>query len=183
MEDGKIKFEESKEIENKITKLTEQIEKNRQIRINNAFATADKNILETLKLNWAMISNYSFDKEYSSVCSYLIDGSVKVAGLDYVIISVQYSSLLKNALVNIKKIEELFEKVMDHHYNIAFILEEEWNKLKQVYIENIKKGNKYELQEEQNIDYNNDINDIVSKKSDIAQDAENLFGNDVVEIK
>ncbi len=184
VEDGKIKFEEAKEIEEKINKLTEQIEKNRKIRINNTFATADKNILETLKLNWNLISNYSIDKNYSSVCSYLIDGKLKAAGKDYIIVSLLYSSLLKNALVNIEKIEKLLEKVMNHHYNIAFILEEEWSNLKEEYIENIKMGQKYELKEESNIDYNNDTNNLfVTEKSDIVKEAEDLFGNDIIEIK
>ena len=184
VEDGMIKFEEAKEIEEKINKLTEKIENNRQIRINNTFATADKNILETLKLNWGQISNYSFDNNYSQVCSYLIDGSIKVAGNDYVTISVLYSSVLKNALINIEKIEELFEIVMNHHYNIAFILEEEWSKLKEKYINDIKKGIKYELKTEQDIDYNEDTNKLeIAEKSDIVKTAEDLFGNDCLEIK
>ncbi len=184
VEDGKIKFEEAKEIKEKITKLTEQIEKNRKIRINNTFATADKNILETMKINWNLINNYSIDKKYASVCSYLIDGNLKVAGNDYIIVSLLYSSLLKNALVNIEKIEELLEKVMNHHYKIAFILEDEWIKLKEEYIENLKSGKKYELQEEENIDYNNEENKLISKeKSEIVQEAEDLFGNDIIEIK
>ena len=184
VEDGMIKFEEAKEIEEKINKLTERIENNRKIRINNTFATADKNILETLKLNWGQINNYSFDNNYSQVCSYLIDGSIKVAGNDYVIISVLYSSVLKNALINIEKIEELFEKVMNHHYNIAFILEEEWSKLKEKYIDDIKKGIKYELKTEQDIDYNEDTNKLeIAEKSDIVKTAEDLFGNDCLEIK
>ena len=184
VEDGMIKFEEAKEIEEKINMLTEKIENNRQIRINNAFATADKNILETLKMNWNAINNYSFDNNYSQVCSYLIDGSIKVAGANNIIISVQYSSILKNALVNIEKIEELFELVMNHHYNIAFILEEEWSKLKQKYIQDIKNGIKYELKKEQDIDYNEDTNKLENiEKSDIVKTAEDLFGNDCLEIK
>ena len=184
VEDGMIKFEEAKEIEEKINKLTEKIENNRQIRINNAFATADKNILETLKMNWNAINNYSFDNNYSQVCSYLIDGSIKVAGANNIIISVQYSSILKNALVNIEKIEELFELVMNHHYNIAFILEEEWNKLKEKYIQDIKNGIKYELKKEQDIDCNEDTNKLENiEKSDIVKTAEDLFGNDCLEIK
>ena len=184
VEDGIIKFEEAKEIEEKINKLTEKLEKNRKIRINNTFATADKNILETLKSNWNKINDYSFDDNYQQICSYLIDGNLKVAGENYAIISVRYSSILKNALVNLEKIEELFEKVMRHQYNIAFILEEEWDKLREKYILDLKKGIKYELKTEQDIDYNNDTSKFETvEKSDIVKTAEDLFGNDCLEIK
>lgn len=185
VEDGMIKFEESKEIEEKITKMTTQIEENRKIRINNAFATADKNILENLKLNWVRINDYAFTKEYSSISSYLIDGSIKVAGDEYIIISVAYSSVLRNALINLEKIEELLELSMEKHYKIAFILEEEWMKLKEQYINDLKNGKKYELQQEKNLvnDKNENQDLLQTEKSAIVKEAEDLFGDELIEIK
>lgn len=185
VEDGKVKFEESKELNDKISKLSSVIEENRLIRINNAFAEADKNILETLRLNWPTINEYSFTEKYSKVCSYLNDGVLKVASNNYIIVSVKYSSILKNALINISKIEELLEDAMKHHYKIAFILEDEWKDLKQKYIQDLKNGIKYEIQQEKNLD-DEKISDESSKNLDsneMLDEAKDLFGDELIELK
>ena len=163
-------------------KINEIFEKNRKIRINNALATANKNILEDLKVRWINFSDYLHNKEFASVVSYLIDGNLRVAGDNYVIISVKYDSILENAIKNMEKIEFLFNLVSGKMYKIAFVLDSEWNNIKQTYVNDRKNGVTYQLQDELE-----QINDIIKEDpddiSEVAEDAISLFGNDLVEIK
>ncbi len=171
----------------KVSKLSTMIEENRKIKINNTFATADKNILEDLKIRWINISEYLYNKEFSSIVSYLLDGNLRVAGEKNVIISVAYSSILENALVNLEKIELLLDLVTKKHYSIAFILDSEWEDLKNKYINDKKSGNIYKYQEEIKIDYDSIKEELKEIKqvadSKMVKEAVSLFGNDIVEIK
>ena len=170
--------------ENVIVNKSNMSDKNRKIRINNAFATANKDLLEDLKICWVNFSDYLHNKEFSSVVSYLIDGNLRVAGDKYLIISVRYDSILENAMKCLDKIELLFNLVSGKMYKITFILDDEWNSLKNKYIEDRKNGIVYQLLDE--IEENNDIinNNVTDNDvSPVLNDAISLFGNDLIEVK
>ena len=124
------------------------------------------------------------NKEFSAVVSYLLDGTIRVAGTKDIIISVAYSSILENALINIEKIETLLNIVSKNYYRIAFILDTEWEELKNKYINDIHAGIKYQFKEENKINYeelkeqNKNI-----EESEIVKEAVSLFGDDIIEIK
>ena len=155
-----------------------------KIIINNAFALANKSLLEDLKLKWVDLSNYLHNKEFSNVVSYLLDGTLRVAGDKDLIISVMYDSVVTNALLTLDKIELLFNVVSGKHYNIAFITDDDWKTLKREFIENKKNGKKYEY-----ILINDEKNGIISdsesliRESESVVDAISLFGDDIVEVK
>ena len=155
-----------------------------RIIINNAFALANKSLLEELKLKWVDLSNYLHNREFSNVVSYLMDGTLRVAGDKDVIISVMYDSLVTNALMALDKIELLFNIVSGKHYNIAFVTDEDWKELKKDFIENKKNGKKYEyvLVEDKKGDIINS-DDSLSLESESVVDAITLFGDDLVEVK
>ena len=74
---------------------------------------------------------------------------------------------------------------MKHHYKIAFILEDEWKDLKQKYIQDLKNGIKYEIQQEKNLD-DEKISDESSKNLDsneMLDEAKDLFGDELIELK
>jgi len=71
-------------------------EKSIAIRVNNAFANADKSVLEKYRNEWFKFNDFVNNSEFSSVVSYLLDGVIRVAGPDYVMISVKYDSILNN---------------------------------------------------------------------------------------
>lgn len=172
------------EKEEKVTNLANLIEENRKIRINNTFATANKSILEDLKIRWIDISEYLHNKEFSSVVSFLLDGNVRVAGENNIIISVAYSSILENALVNLEKIETLLNLVTKKYYKIAFILDSEWEILRKKYINDIHSGVKYEYKEE--IEFNSSLlqnHQSKDEQSEVVKEAASLFGDDMIEIK
>ena len=182
-EDLTRKEEDSSVNEAKI-RLEEIISENHQKRIRNALALADKKILSDMKIRWIDLNDYLYNKEFSSIVSYLMDGNLRVAGEKDVIISVPYSSVALNARKSIDKVELLLNLICNKYYKIAFVLDEEWEEIKKQYINDKNNNIIYEYQEEQEIDY-----DIITKANDqkedlskVAVDAISLFGNDLVEI-
>lgn len=172
-------------VENNVKEKEIEIEhKGRNIIINNAFATADKHLLEKLKLLWTKLNDYLFNKEFGNVVSYLLDGTLRVAGKGDVIISVMDDSFVNNAYENLSKLSSLFAIMSGDSYNLSFITDEEWKKLKNKYVSDIKNGKKYEY-----IDYKDMKSDIINKDdsqkdySDAVNDAKMLFGDELVEIK
>ena len=90
---------------------------------------------------------------------------------------------MDNGNRNITKLELLFNLVMGKSYNIVFVLTDEWNKLKEKYVSDIKNGKKYNY-----IEHSIKNDDIIVKDSDedvseVAKEAQNVFGVDIVEIK
>jgi len=166
--------------------IVSNYERIKNIRVNNAFATANKEKLERLKILWVGFSDYLSDNEYSMVSSYLIDGDLRVVGDSDVIISVKYDSIFENACKNIEKISALFSMVMKDNYRIALVSENDWNKLKQKYINDKKMGIVYKLQFEDEIVDNyveNLSEDDSNSYSSVVSDAISLFGDDILEIK
>lgn len=150
--------------------------------INNAFALADKNLKNDVLSKWNGFNDYVHNKEFSSLVSYFLDSTVQVVGEKDVIVSVSYASMIENACYNIAKLELLFNLVMGKFYNLAFVLDDEWNELKNKYISDMKSGKIYKY-----IEPNMENSDIIDEKpndlSDVVMTAKNVFGNDIVEIK
>ena len=158
-------------------------EKSNDLVINNAFALADKLLLNDMKNKWSNFSDYLHNKEFASVVSYFIDGNIRVAGSKDVIISVMYDSIAVNASLNINKLELLFNLVMGSTYHLVFVTEEEWKNLKKNFIESKKLGKNY-IYIEENVNKCDTIKKEVTKSdSSSVNDAIVLFGTDVVEVE
>lgn len=149
--------------------------------INNAFALADKSLKNNIVSKWNGFYNYVHNKEFSSVVSLLLDAEVRVVGEKDVILSSGYDSVVEGAIRNIAKVELLFNLVMGKFYNIAFILDNEWEKYKDKYISDIKNGKMYKYREHFSSNDGIISNDDVA--SDIVSSAKDIFGDDIVEIK
>ena len=157
--------------------------------INNAFALADKNLKNDILTKWNGFYEYVHNKEFSSVVSYLLDGNLQVAGEKDIIISLGYDSVLSGAVSNLAKIELLFNLVMGKAYNIAFVIDSEWDLLKEKYIADVRNGVKYQYTLE------NNKKDVIINDDDVTFDgvendnvideksAAGIFGSDIVEIK
>lgn len=150
--------------------------------INNAFALADKELKKDIVNKWRSFSDYVHNKEFAAVVSYFLDSSLQVVGEKDVIISANYESIVNNASKNIAKLELLFNLVMGKSYNLAFVLDSEWELLKDKYISDMKLGKKYNY-----IEPTAEKSDIIVDKTvdspRILQDAVDMFGDDIVEIK
>ena len=159
---------------------------NKDIRINNAFALADKSLLNDLKIKWVLFSEVVSNSEDSLFISYLLDSTLRVAGKYELILSVKYDSILKNVDSNISDIESVFNTIMNTNYKLAFINDSDWNKLKNEYIKNIQNGSIYSYINEESV--NNDVNissneNVSFNNNDSDVLATSLFGEDIVELK
>ena len=184
---------ENKEELRNVNKSEEKVLKNEQtfknrrkdfdIIINNAFALANKDLKNEIVNKWKGFYDYVHNKEFSSLVSYFLDSTVEVVGEKDVIISADYDSIVDNGNRNITKLELLFNLVMGRSYNIVFILTNEWHKLKDKYVCDIKEGKKYNY-----IEHSFKNNVIIDEKStgdipEALKTAQSVFGNDIVEIK
>ena len=187
-----IILENNEELRN-VNKSEEKVLKNEQtfknrrkdfdIIINNAFALANKDLKNEIVNKWKGFYDYVHNKEFSSLVSYFLDSTVEVVGEKDVIISADYDSIVDNGNRNITKLELLFNLVMGKSYNIVFILTDEWHKLKDKYVSDIKEGKKYNY-----IEHSFKNNVIIDEKStgdipEALKTAQSVFGNDIVEIK
>ena len=187
-----IILENNEELRN-VNKSEEKVLKNEQtfknrrkdfdIIINNAFALANKDLKSEIVNKWKGFYDYVHNKEFSSLVSYFLDSTVEVVGEKDVIISADYDSIVDNGNRNITKLELLFNLVMGRSYNIVFILTDEWHKLKDKYVSDIKEGKKYNY-----IEHSFKNNVIIDEKStgdipEALKTAQSVFGNDIVEIK
>ena len=175
-----VEKEEPEEDKEEIIDNEKIKEKNRQIRINNTFASANKDILSDLKIRWINFSDYLHNKEFANVVSYLLDGTLRVASDKYIIVSVRYDSILENAQKNIDKIETLFNIVCGKNCKIAFIIDDEWKQLRDNYVKNKNNGIQYEIKSELELIKESKINK--DDLSEAVNEAISLFGDDLVEI-
>lgn len=149
-----------------------------KIRINNTFATATKPILKNILSCFEKLRDYTFDQDFGFIVCSLLDGTVRTAGKDSFIISYESDALVKSNLSNLLKLENTFNKINDLNYKIAIISDEEWDTLKEKYIENYKNNISYDIIEEPELIFEeSNKNDIISSS------AVELFGSDIVEVE
>jgi len=177
-----VLFVDKKSEEEESLIINEGVNVDFSVVINNAFALADKNLKNDVISKWKGFYDYVHNKEFSMIVSYFLDSTIQVVGDRDVIISAQYDSIVSNAAKNIVKLELLFNLVMGRFYNIAFVLESEWEKLKEEYILSIKNDKKNEYIEPNK--KNDDIIEVDDELlSDVGVSAKEVFGSDIVEIK
>jgi len=152
-------------------------------RVNNALALADKVLLNELHEVEVDITSFLHNKEFSLVVSYLTDGKIRVAGKHNVIISLEYDSLVDNANNSLDKLETLFNLLYNKYYKLIFVSDEEWFKIKDEYINNLKKGISYTYRDEKFLSMPVDNSNDDEKVSSAVSQAYDLFDSDLIEIK
>lgn len=146
-------------------------------RVNNIMATADKSILKDVIDKMPIFNDYTFDSEIGFAACALLDAKVRAASNIGIILSYEYDSIVKQNLLNLVKINEVYNKLNKTDYKLAIISDLEWDKAKSDYIKTIKSGGFYSLIEEPVPELFED-----TKKDDIiSNSAVELFG-DIVEI-
>ena len=147
-----------------------------EIRINNAFATANKEILKSIRSNWNKINDYLLDQTYGVIAGILKDTSVLVAGDEYLILLGNYSSVVDRVNLEMEDVTNFLNNVLGSLYKCVALTQEEWLKEREAYIKNIKNGIKYSLKKEkvqENINNEkNDLDDLIS-----------TFGSDMIEYR
>lgn len=181
MKDSNIEISYNKEeiteenFDNKNPKII-NIDAIMKIRVNNTLALANKNLLRLEMNNFEVLRDYSFDQEIGYIICGILDGKLRVVSSDAIIISYEYDSNVKQNLYIIDKIEDVYNKITNSNKKIAIISDDYWKKVKQEYINNLRNGIKYEVEEEPKAVYEELKNDDI-----ITSSAVSLFG-DIVEI-
>ncbi|MEG0994367.1 MAG: DNA polymerase III subunit gamma/tau [Bacilli bacterium] len=153
----------------------------KNIRINNTFCKASKEILNDYKKRWKKLNDLILDNEFGSLVHVIIDGNLRAASEENLIISFPYNSLVERIDMKIDSYSVIAEKILEHPIKLICITEEEWETKKAEFIKNKKNNVKLELIKEivEN-DISEDNTTQFSEKTKLAID---LFGNDVVVVE
>ena len=153
---------------------------NKDIIINNALALADKQMKISLQKKWDNISEYLTDSHYSFVAGKWADVSLEVVGGNYIIFTVLYESLIDAIYMNEKLSNDFINTVMGDKYSYVVITADEWKKLKDEYIANIKNGIKYEVKDFVVLDTKDEIQ---QKETTIVDRLFDIVGEENIEFK
>lgn len=155
------------------------------IYINNTFATANKDSKEIILKCWSKLQSYTLDSKFGKTAMFLMDATVRAVGKEYMIISYKYESGITDGILMLKKIQNLLFELSGLNYKLALLTESEWNKEKQVFIENRNNKIIYELMDEVNVKTHNKVDSVkkeVTIKKSKKTDAKSLFGDSVIEV-
>ena len=147
----------------------------RKLRINNAFATADKKYKDYINNNWSTVEDKVVSSKYGSIAGLLSDIEIAVVGDGYVIMVAKYDSLVRRLYNALTLIENLLYDAYDKKYKVVFLANDEWLYEKNKYIDNMKKGIKYNIMKDDEPDKKNK-----NESEDIAK-VISLLGEDVIE--
>lgn len=107
-------------------KLLEKINILKKIRINNTLAHFQKKELLSLRNNFEEFRSYILDSIYNEIASSIIDGNIKAASNDSLILVFKNECLANLCNENLILVEELFEKIYTKKYKVISLSEEEW---------------------------------------------------------
>ena len=183
-ESNNEKVEANKIIESKFKDFSlslEQVETIKNIRINNALALANKELLLEFKNKLPLILEYMFDENYSSIVCNLQDHSLRVASNENIILSVEYSSTAQILNEKIYLLDELLSIVLSRNIKSIVVTNDEWNNIKTTYVNSKRNNIEYTLMDEEDY-YITTKNNKKSENSDL----EGIFGNgidDIIEVR
>ena len=147
-----------------------------RVRINNAFALANKQILTKEHENLEKLNDYTFDQEIGYLVCEILNSKFRVASENIIVLSYEYDSIVQQNLEHLEQMEDVYKRLTNSSKKFAIVTDEEWNHLKAEYIEHLKKGEHYQIQSEPMKEFQKEENDDI-----ICNDAASLFG-DIVEI-
>ena len=170
-------------VEKKIEKpkIEEQEESNieeiMKIRLNNAFATANKQELERDKEKMDKLNDYTFDQKIGYLVCSLLDSKLRVSSENYLVISYEYDSMVNENIKLLNKMTNVLKEKANITKKIAIISDELWEKEKKKYVSMLKNKEKYEIIEEPELIINKKVKKEVNNNNII-----NDFG-DIVEVE
>lgn len=147
-----------------------------ELRVNNSLALASKNVLEEFKSKWNSLDDYIDDEEFSVVSGLLKDSNIVVGASKYVILSCNYPSTASRINSNLEVTEKLLEKIFNTKVYVVAIDNDRWKGIKNKYIDDLKKGIKYNVKE-----LENNANNKREKSS--IDDLIDLVGDSIIEYK
>ena len=147
-------------------------------RVNNTFVSASKDLLQLETKNFDLLRDYSFDQEIGYLVNAILDSKIRAVGTDDLIISYDSDAMVKENLINIVSLNDVYNKITNSNKNIAIVSDDRWNSLKDEYIYNLKNKIKYNLIQEPDMVFEENEKDDI-----IVNSAISLFGDDIVEVE
>ena len=149
--------------------------------INNCFARASRPNKSEFEKKWDKVSEYALDSKFGAVASYLSDGTIRVVGDGEVLLSFGYESMVNRGLGMLYEIKTLLKKVYDKDYDIALVTNDNWNNIKNKYVEDKNNGKEYVYIP---IDIKIEKKKVNNTSTDdsIASQAIELFGEDIISV-
>ena len=145
------------------------------VRINNAFALANKQVLTQEMSKLSFLNDYTFDQQIGYLVCEILNSKFRVASNDIIVLSYEYDSIVQQNLEHLEQMEAVYNKLTGSSKKFAIITDNQWNELKSEYISHLKNGEHYEIKEEPEKQFKKEeTNDIIS--NDVAS----IFG-DIVE--
>lgn len=147
-----------------------------ELRVNNSLALASKSVLEEFKSKWNSLDDYIDDEEFSVVSGLLKDSNIVVGASKYVILSCNYPSTASRINSNLDVTEKLLERLFGTKVYVVAVDNDRWKGIKNKYIDDLKKGIKYNVKE-----IENNANNKREKSS--IDDLIDLVGDSIIEYK
>ncbi len=121
------------------------------IRAHNTLVSASKEELNKVKENWKLLSDFTFDSNIGYIVCYLMDGTLRAANKERIILSYEYESMIEKMFPNIEQMNLNFNKITSMNKDVVLITNEQWNKLKSDFIQCKQSGKEFSTLEEKEI--------------------------------
>lgn len=122
----------------------------KKTRINNTLSKFEKKELISFREELDNIRELLMNPDYSSIVSLILDGELKAKGEDYLIFVYNVPNLEEYFNNSLIEIESVFNTQFNKNYKPIAVSSDEWNKIKQEFNDNLKRGiNAYEYKEEE----------------------------------
>ena len=159
----------------------EYIEYLKEIRVNNAFVSANKSLLNKFKEKWAFVFEYLTNDKYENIVGLLKDVNIVVAGRENLIFQSKFSSIATSLNNQSELLSELLNEIYGVNYKVIVLSNDEWDYEKKKYIDNLNNKYVYKMKEEKNKAQNNVKNEESSSLG--VNDLVNILGAEVIEYK
>lgn len=149
-------------------------------RINNALATAQKSILNDVRISWNKISDYLLEDKYSVIVGLLSDVIPVVASDNYLVLECKYDATALRLNELEEDLSDFLCNIYGKKYKVVSISVDRWNNEKNNYVNSLKKGLKYSLIEEKEFD---DKKSQEQVKDSSLDKLVSLLGEDIIEYR
>jgi DNA polymerase-3 subunit gamma/tau len=153
----------------------------KKILVNNTLAVADKKLLKDVNDKCEQLATFLINKDFKQAASILLDGKIVGVSDNNIIISYEYEAVVEKADGMMNEIEILLNRILGKKYRIVNIDNTNWGEMRPYFIKLLKGNGKIDILPE--VDFEKkEINKIKKCVKEI-DDAINIFGEDIIEIK
>jgi DNA polymerase-3 subunit gamma/tau len=154
----------------------------KKVLINNTLAEANKKLMTQINSKLNNLSTFLINKDFKQAASILMDGKIVGISDSNVIFTYQYDGVVDKADALLNEIETLINNVTAQRFKVINITDINWQDIRPYFVKVVKEKGKIQILPE--IDYVNIKTNPKHKKSvKEIEDAINMFGEDLIEIK